>query len=214
MYYDADPFLSARKNQYDNDDQDILTELEGAVNGENTFDFDFSGSNESDPDEDYSEKEDLIVNKKFYAKDMHKPFEKNIPKTEIEYLLKDQEPIINQSRNPSPIGVLHEDSKFPLGFLNDQQSSLMCIPLGHKQSKGENHTPRSKKKPTILGKRNLPDISYQGRLHLDGYAEYLQQSQNLQNSLFNNCQAYDFDNSIEPIITRKRRQQLQFNAKR
>ena len=109
-----------------------MTELEGPLNCENTFDFDFSGSNGSDRDEDYSEKEDLIVNKKFYAKDIHKPFEKNIPKTEIEYLLKDQEPIIHPNRHPSPIGVTHEDSKFPLGFLNDQQSSLMCVPVVHK----------------------------------------------------------------------------------
>jgi len=47
-------------------------------------------SYQSDQDEDYSEKEDLIQNKKYYAKDLCKPFEKNISKAEIEYLLKDQ----------------------------------------------------------------------------------------------------------------------------
>lgn len=51
--------------------------------------FDFLGSNyQSDEDEDYSEKEDLIQNKKNYQQDMYKPFEKNIPKTEVQYLLK------------------------------------------------------------------------------------------------------------------------------
>ena len=54
---------------------------------ENTFDF--LNSYHSDQDEDYSEKEDLIINKKFYAKDIYKPFEKKVPKTEVEYLLKD-----------------------------------------------------------------------------------------------------------------------------
>jgi len=39
---------------------------------ENTFDF--LGSYQSDKDEDYSEKEDLIVNKKYYQKDLHRPF--------------------------------------------------------------------------------------------------------------------------------------------
>lgn len=52
------------------------------------------------------------------------------------------------------------------------------------------------------------------RSHLpdNGYAEYLQQSQNIQNSLFLHNQDRDFenymckkDNSIEPIITRQRR---------
>lgn len=58
---------------------------------QNTFDFlGTHGSYESDEDEDYSEKEDLIQNKKFYQKDIFKPFEKSIPKTEIEYLLKEQ----------------------------------------------------------------------------------------------------------------------------
>lgn len=46
-------------------------------------------SYQSDKDEDYSEKEDLIMNKKFYAKDLHKPFEKNISKAEVQCLLKD-----------------------------------------------------------------------------------------------------------------------------
>ena len=32
------------------------------------------------------------MNKKFYAKDIYKPFEKPISKTEIEYLLKEQGP--------------------------------------------------------------------------------------------------------------------------
>lgn len=57
---------------------------------ENTFDF--LGSYQSDKDEDYSEKEDLIMNKKFYAKDLTKPFEKNISKAEVQCLLKDQIP--------------------------------------------------------------------------------------------------------------------------
>ena len=54
---------------------------------ENTLDF--LGSYKSDQDEDYSEKEDLIQNKKFYAKDFIKPFERTIPKTEVEFLLKE-----------------------------------------------------------------------------------------------------------------------------
>ena len=57
------------------------------LNEENTFDF--LGSYQSDKDEDYSEKEDLIMNKKFYAKDITKPFENKIPLTEVNYLLKD-----------------------------------------------------------------------------------------------------------------------------
>ena len=57
---------------------------------ENTFDF--LKSYQSHEDSNYSEKEDLIVNKKFYAKDIYKPFEKPISKTEIEYLLKEQGP--------------------------------------------------------------------------------------------------------------------------
>ena len=60
----------------------------GSQPAENTFDQ-FLDSYQSDQDEDYSEKEDLIQNKKSYAKDLVKPFEKNIPKAEIEYLLKD-----------------------------------------------------------------------------------------------------------------------------
>ena len=60
-----------------------------SVPPDNTFDF--LGSNyQSEEDEDYSEKEDLIQNKKFYQKDIFQPFEKSIPKTEIEYLLKQQ----------------------------------------------------------------------------------------------------------------------------
>ena len=55
---------------------------------ENTFDF--LRSYQSQEDSNYSEKEDLIVNKKFYAKDIQTEFEKKIPKTEIEYLLKEQ----------------------------------------------------------------------------------------------------------------------------
>lgn len=63
----------------------------GSDDGDNTFDFFNSYSQyESDQDEDYSEKEDLIQNKKSYAKDLFKPFEKNIPKAEVEYLLRDQ----------------------------------------------------------------------------------------------------------------------------
>ena len=62
---------------------------------ENTFDF--LDSYHSDQDEDYSEKEDLIINKKFYAKDIYKPFEKKVPKTEIEYLLKDKGPTTPRS---------------------------------------------------------------------------------------------------------------------
>jgi hypothetical protein len=54
---------------------------------ENTFDF--LGSYQSDKDEDYSEKEDLIMNKRYYAKDLQTPFEKTISKAEINHLLKD-----------------------------------------------------------------------------------------------------------------------------
>ena len=58
---------------------------------QDTFDFlGTHGSYQSDEDEDYSEKEDLIQNKRFYQKDIYKPFDKSIPKTEIEYLLKEQ----------------------------------------------------------------------------------------------------------------------------
>ena len=50
---------------------------------ENTFDF-LGSQYKSDLDEDYSEKEDLIKNKKFYAKDINKPFAlKSIPKAEV-----------------------------------------------------------------------------------------------------------------------------------
>lgn len=76
---------------------------------ENTFDA-FLDSYQSDQDEDYSEKEDLIQNKKSYAKDLVKPFEKNIPKAEIEYLLKDQggkELIINRG----PVSMLPSSSR-------------------------------------------------------------------------------------------------------
>ncbi len=53
--------------------------------------FDFLDSYKSEQDEDYSEKEDLIQNKKHYAKDLQNPFQKNIPKAEVEYLLKEQQ---------------------------------------------------------------------------------------------------------------------------
>ena len=66
-------------------------DLEQSVD-ENTFDFFNSYSHyQSDQDEDYSEKEDLIQNKKYYQKDLCKPFEKNIPMTEVVHLLRDQE---------------------------------------------------------------------------------------------------------------------------
>jgi hypothetical protein len=43
-------------------------------------------------------------------------------------------------------------------------------------------------------------------MHIDNvYASYLQQSQNIQNSLLNTNNQYD--SSIEPIITRKRKLQ-------
>ena len=58
---------------------------------ENTFDF--LSNYQSDKDEDYSEKEDLIMNKKHYAKDLTKPFHKNISKAEVQCLLKDQIPL-------------------------------------------------------------------------------------------------------------------------
>ena len=54
---------------------------------ENTFDF--LKSYQSDKDEDYSEKEDLIQNKINYAEDVHKPFEKPIPKIEVKDLIRD-----------------------------------------------------------------------------------------------------------------------------
>ena len=97
---------------------------------ENTFDF--LGSYASDQDEDYSEKEDLIQNRKYYAKDLFQPFEKNIPKIEVKYLLKDQEPIdylLGQPYQRLPESPICEKS-FKIGendnsFMNRQYAGLM-----------------------------------------------------------------------------------------
>ncbi len=62
-------------------------EEQSQVQLENTFDF--LESYQSDKDEDYSEKEELIINKNNYAEDVHKPFEKPISKIEVKHLLKD-----------------------------------------------------------------------------------------------------------------------------
>ena len=79
--------LDSGSLNYDSRKYEVLSGRSLAQPIDNTFDF--LGSNyQSDEDEDYSEKEDLIQNKKNYQKDMFKPFEKNIPKTEVEYLLK------------------------------------------------------------------------------------------------------------------------------
>lgn len=88
---------------------------------ENTLDF--LGSYKSDQDEDYSEKEDLIQNKKFYAKDFIKPFERTIPKTEVEFLLKEQ--VDQQHNNGSSSPLEHS----PYHQINDlSQTSLMQVP--------------------------------------------------------------------------------------
>lgn len=50
--------------------------------------FDLIGSYNSDLDEDYSEKEDLIQNKNYYRRDFQ-PFDKDISKVEVEHLIKD-----------------------------------------------------------------------------------------------------------------------------
>jgi len=55
----------------------------GSSKEENTFDI-FN----SEQDETYSEKEDLIQNKKWYKKDKH-PWGRSIPKTEVQGLLHD-----------------------------------------------------------------------------------------------------------------------------
>jgi hypothetical protein len=156
---------------------------------ENTFDF--LSSYQSDKDEDYSEKEDLIMNKKFYAKDLTKPFEKNISKAEVQCLLKDQLPIMADSFPPEV-----------------DESSLMALPYNFRD------------KEKMLGKRGLQESSMMQHMNSNqkesgmnsyqfdnGYTEYLLQSQNIQNSLLNNYQSNLPDNSIEPIITRNRGRQ-------
>ena len=68
-----------------------MRDLGQSAEEENTFDFFNSYSHyQSDQDEDYSEKEDLIQNRKHYQKDVCKPFERNIPNAEVADLLRDQ----------------------------------------------------------------------------------------------------------------------------
>jgi hypothetical protein len=97
---------------------------------ENTFDF--LGSYQSDKDEDYSEKEDLIKNKKHYVKDLNKPFEKNISKAELECLLKDQ-----GGRQPPN----------NLEFQQELETSLMSLPFNQRDP------------GILLGKRTLQESS-------------------------------------------------------
>lgn len=112
------------------------------------------------------------MNKKFYAKDLTKPFEKNISKAEVQCLLKDQIP---------------SD-----GYPGADDSSIMPLPYNIRD------------KDKLLGKRNYNEFSQKESLFDNGYAEYLYQSQNLQNSLLNNYQVHMADSSIDPIMTRNR----------